>query len=66
MVLLQDAEKLKRERARTLGAMEEIQELLGMSGLHRVESYDISNINGFETCLLYTSLYSPVLRRRSL
>jgi len=49
MVLLQDAEKLKRERARTLGAMEEIQELLGMSGLHRVESYDISNINGFET-----------------
>ena len=29
--------------------MEEIEGLLGISGLSRVESYDISNINGFET-----------------
>lgn len=49
MVLTKDAEKLKAERARTIGAMEEIQSLLGMDGLVRVESYDISNINGFET-----------------
>ena len=49
MVLTQDAEKLKDERKRTIGAMEEIQSLLGLSGLARVESYDISNINGFET-----------------
>lgn len=49
MVLTKDAEKLKAERARTIGAMEEIQALLGMEGLVRVESYDISNINGFET-----------------
>lgn len=49
MVLLKDAEKLKEERARTIGAMEEIQSLLGLAGLSRVESYDISNINGFET-----------------
>lgn len=49
MVLEQDAEKLKRERERTLGAMEEIEGLLGLDGLNRVESYDISNINGFET-----------------
>lgn len=49
MVLDQDAEKLKRERARTIGAMEEIEGLLGLKGLDRVESYDISNINGFET-----------------
>lgn len=49
MVLTQDAEKLKRERERTLGAMEEIENLLGRTGLNRVESYDISNINGFET-----------------
>lgn len=49
MVLAKDAEKLKEERARTIGAMEEIQRLLGMEGLSRVESYDISNINGFET-----------------
>lgn len=49
MVLIKDAEKLKEERARTVGAMEEIQSLLEMDGLKRVESYDISNINGFET-----------------
>lgn len=49
MVLTKDAEKLKAEHARTVGAMEEIQVLLGMQGLVRVESYDISNINGFET-----------------
>lgn len=49
LVLTKDAEKLKEERARTIGAMEEIQGLLGLTGLSRVESYDISNINGFET-----------------
>ncbi len=50
LVLEKDAEKLKRERERTLGAMEEIESLLGMEGrLSRVESYDISHINGFET-----------------
>ncbi len=49
LVLTKDAKKLQEERAKTVGAMEEIQSLLRMSGLHRVESYDISNINGFET-----------------
>ena len=49
LVLTKDAEKLKEERARTVGAMEEIQSLLGMENLVRVESYDISNINGFQT-----------------
>ena len=50
LVLEKDAEKLKRERERTLGAMEEIEGLLGMQGsLSRIESYDISHINGFET-----------------
>ena len=50
LVLEKDAEKLKRERERTLGAMEEIESLLHMEGrLNRVESYDISHINGFET-----------------
>lgn len=49
MVLTKDAEKLKEERARTIGAMEEIQGFIGLTGLSRVESYDISNINGFET-----------------
>ena len=50
LVLNQDTEKLKAEQARTRGAMDELEELLGMEGrLHRVESYDISHINGFET-----------------
>ncbi|HAK57552.1 MAG TPA: excinuclease ABC subunit C [Lachnospiraceae bacterium] len=50
MVLIQDSEKLKKEIDRTRGAMDEIEELLGMQGeLNRVESYDISHINGFET-----------------
>lgn len=29
--------------------MKEIEHLLGMEGLSRVEAFDISNINGFET-----------------
>lgn len=49
LVLTKDAEKLKEERARTLGAMEELQQKLGLASLVRIESYDISNINGFET-----------------
>lgn len=50
MVLIKDSEKLKKEKERTRGAMDEIESLLGMEGkLHRVESYDISHINGFET-----------------
>lgn len=49
MVLEQDKEKLKREEGRTIGAVKEIEKLLGMEGLLRMEAYDISNINGFET-----------------
>lgn len=47
MVLRQDMEKLSREEKRTKGAVEELAELLGLSGVHRMESYDISNISGF-------------------
>lgn len=49
MVLEQDREKLKREEGRTIGAMKEICELLHLSRVQRVESYDISNISGFES-----------------
>ena len=44
-----DIEKLKRNRDRTLGAAEEIAKLLGLSDIHRMEAYDISNISGFES-----------------
>lgn len=49
LVLSQDREKLKREEGRTIGALKEIADWLDMEHLNRVEAYDISNINGFET-----------------
>ena len=49
LVLVQDKEKLKREEGRTIGAMKEIEKWLDMKNLVRIEAYDISNINGFET-----------------
>lgn len=49
LVLSQDREKIKREEGRTIGALKEIEKLLAMDGLQRVEAYDISNTNGFET-----------------
>lgn len=49
LVLSQDKEKIKREEGRTLGAVKEIAGLLGMTGIQRMEAYDISNISGFES-----------------
>jgi excinuclease ABC subunit C len=49
MILSQDKEKIKREEGRTIGAVKELETILGMHGLNRMEAYDISNINGFET-----------------
>jgi excinuclease ABC subunit C len=49
LVLSQDKEKIKREEGRTIGAMKEIASLLGLPGIHRVEAFDISNTNGFES-----------------
>ena len=49
LVLKQDKDRIKREEGRTLGAMKEIAELLGMNELTRIEAYDISNISGFQS-----------------
>ncbi|OUQ29043.1 excinuclease ABC subunit C [Lachnoclostridium sp. An131] len=49
MVLSQDKERIKREEGRTIGAMKEISTLLGLSDIGRVEAFDISNTNGFES-----------------
>uniref|UniRef100_UPI0040574CD0 excinuclease ABC subunit UvrC n=1 Tax=Agathobacter sp. TaxID=2021311 RepID=UPI0040574CD0 len=49
MVLNQDKEKIKREEGRTIGAVKEIEQLLGLKDLNRIEAFDISNTNGFET-----------------
>ncbi|MCR5468260.1 MAG: excinuclease ABC subunit C, partial [Lachnospiraceae bacterium] len=47
MVLSNDRERLKREEGRTIGAMKEIEALLGAEGINRVEAFDISHISGF-------------------
>ena len=44
-----DVNKIRREEQRTKGAMNEIAELLGLGDISRVESYDISNTQGFES-----------------
>lgn len=49
LVLQQDSEKIKREEAKTIGAVRQIQDMLSLPSIMRMESYDISNINGFES-----------------
>lgn len=48
IILNNDKEKIKREEARTLGAVREIEEILKTDGLVRMEAFDISNTSGFE------------------
>lgn len=47
LVLDKDRERIKREEGRTIGAVKEIAELLGLESVSRMEAYDISNISGF-------------------
>ncbi|MCR5604617.1 MAG: excinuclease ABC subunit UvrC [Lachnospiraceae bacterium] len=49
IVLRQDIEKLKREKERTEGAMNELMDLLNIEGISRMEAYDISNISGYDS-----------------
>ncbi len=49
LVLRQDKERIKREEGRTIGAVKEIETLLGLSGVQRMEAYDISNTSGFQS-----------------
>ncbi len=49
LVLSQDKERIKREELRTIGAMNQIGELLGLSGIRRIEAFDISNTSGVES-----------------
>ncbi len=48
LVLTRDRERIKREEGRTLGAVREIRDLLGIEKADRMEAFDISNISGFE------------------
>ena len=49
LVLSQDKEKIKREELRTIGAMNQIGNLIGLERIRRVEAYDISNTSGLES-----------------
>lgn len=48
LVLQQDAEKIKLEEKRTIGAVQNLADLLSIGSINRIESYDISNTQGFE------------------
>lgn len=47
-VLTRDSERLSAERKKSVGAVAEIGELLGIEPPSRIESYDISHLSGFE------------------
>lgn len=47
LVLNTDRERLKREEGRTIGAVKELEKILGLAGIRRMEAYDISNTSGF-------------------
>lgn len=48
MILQKDAQRIAEQNKKTKGALQEIADWLGMEHLNRIESYDISNTNGFE------------------
>ena len=49
LILSRDKEKLRREQLKTTGALNEIEKLLGISNIKRIESFDISNISGAQS-----------------
>lgn len=49
MVLDKDRERIRREEGRTIGAVHEVEEWLGLKDIVRMEAFDISNISGFES-----------------
>lgn len=49
LVLSQDKEKIMREESRTIGAMNQVAEWLGLEAVRRIEAFDISNTSGFES-----------------
>ena len=48
LVLQKDSERIARQEKKTKGALKELADLLELKQLYRMESFDISNINGFE------------------
>ncbi|MBE5923116.1 MAG: excinuclease ABC subunit UvrC [Lachnospiraceae bacterium] len=49
VVLSRDLEKIKREEARTVGAANELANMLGLPSANRLEAFDISNTGGYQS-----------------
>ena len=49
LVMDQDMDKLRREEARTTGALKELAQMLDLPLIDRIESFDISNTAGFQS-----------------
>ena len=47
LLLQKDKERMRREEGRTIGAVRELEALLHIGHIDRMESYDISDISGF-------------------
>ena len=47
LILNTDKERLKREEGRTIGAVKELETLLGLKDIVRMEAFDISNTSGY-------------------
>ncbi len=47
LILNTDKERLKREEGRTIGAVKELEALLGLANIVRMEAFDISNTSGY-------------------
>lgn len=49
MVLSKDKERMKAEKKKTQGAVQELANALGIKEIKRIEAYDISNTSGYES-----------------
>lgn len=49
LIINQDMDKLKREEAKTTGALKDLAAYLDLPMIDRIESFDISNTSGFES-----------------
>lgn len=62
-VLTMDKEKITKEEARTIRAVENIAEMLGLSDIHRMEAFDISNISGVQSVGSMVVFYDGMPRK---
>ena len=62
-VLKQDKDKIKREEKRTIGAVNALEDRLNLSGVHRMEAFDISNISGVQSVGSMVVFYDGLPRR---